>query len=55
MQKVLALPQGDISYGAMMAGHPKFHYHRLPLRKPPQVVWRLATEINGRAQRSGPQ
>jgi len=40
MQQALALPEGDISYGAMMVGHPKFRYQRLPLRRSPRVSWR---------------
>jgi len=40
MQKALSLPDGDISYGAMMVGRPKFRYQRLPLRKEPRITWR---------------
>jgi len=40
MQEALALPAEHISYGAMMIGHPKLDYHRLPLRKVPEITWR---------------
>ena len=40
MQKALALPENHISFGAMMIGYPKYKYHRLPLRKEPQIIWR---------------
>jgi hypothetical protein len=40
MQKALALPEDHISFGAMMIGYPKYKYHRLPLRKEPQIIWR---------------
>jgi len=40
LQTTLALDEGDISYGAMMVGHPKFGYHRMPLRRPPRIQWR---------------
>lgn len=40
MQEALDLPEGHISFGAMMIGYPKYKYQRLPLRNEPQVVWR---------------
>jgi len=40
MQQALALPEGHLSYGAMMLGYPKFQYHRLPLRNEPKITWR---------------
>ena len=40
MQKALNLPEGHISFGAMMVGYPKYSYHRLPLRNPPSITWR---------------
>ena len=39
--EALALPEGHQSFGAMMVGYPKFQYHRLPLRKAPEITWRL--------------
>jgi nitroreductase/NAD-dependent dihydropyrimidine dehydrogenase PreA subunit len=36
----LGLPEGNQCFGAMMVGYPKFHYHRIPTRKPPKVTWR---------------
>ena len=40
MQKALSLPEGHISFGAMMVGHPRFQYQRLPLRNEPKITWR---------------
>jgi len=40
MQKAIELPEGNISFGAMMLGYPKFRYHRLPVRKEPKITWR---------------
>ncbi|MFZ5775523.1 MAG: nitroreductase family protein [Thermodesulfobacteriota bacterium] len=36
----LALPEGHRVYGAMMFGHPRFPYFRIPPRKPAAVTWR---------------
>lgn len=41
MIEALRLPEDHKCTGAMMVGYPKFRYHRLPLRKPPQITWRL--------------
>ena len=41
MMEALPLPEGHQCMGAMMVGYPKFRYHRLPLRKPPEITWRL--------------
>jgi nitroreductase/NAD-dependent dihydropyrimidine dehydrogenase PreA subunit len=41
MMAALSLPEDHRCFGAMMVGYPKFDYHRLPLRKPPGVTWRL--------------
>ncbi|MFC1858429.1 nitroreductase family protein [Thermodesulfobacteriota bacterium] len=40
MQESLGLPEGHVSFGAMMVGYPKYTYHRLPLRKKPSIQWR---------------
>ncbi|UCE53742.1 MAG: nitroreductase family protein [Desulfobacterales bacterium] len=40
MAEALDLPEGHVSFGAMMVGHPKFKYQRLPLRNEPRVTWR---------------
>lgn len=42
MIKALSLPSGHQSFGAMMVGYPQFKYHRLPMRKSPQISWRLS-------------
>mgnify|MGYP000176748619 CR=1 FL=1 len=41
MTKALLLPEGHQCMGSMMVGYPKFRYHRLPLRKSPEITWRL--------------
>jgi len=41
MMEALSLPEGHQSMGSMMVGYPRFNYHRLPLRKPPEIMWRL--------------
>lgn len=38
--KDLGLPDHHKAYGAIMVGHPKFKYRRIPLRNPPQVTWK---------------
>ena len=38
--EALQLPEGHISFGAMMVGYPKFKYHRLPLRNKAHITWR---------------
>jgi nitroreductase/NAD-dependent dihydropyrimidine dehydrogenase PreA subunit len=40
MQEALALPTGHQSFGALMVGHPKYAYHRVPLRSEPRIEWR---------------
>jgi nitroreductase/NAD-dependent dihydropyrimidine dehydrogenase PreA subunit len=40
MKEALSLPRGHQSFGAMMVGYPKFKYHRLPTRRPPDITWR---------------
>ena len=39
LQEALALPEGDITYGGLMFGFPKFKYHRIPSRNPARVSW----------------
>ncbi len=41
MLEALPLPENHVCLGAMMVGYPKFSYHRLPLRKQPEITWRL--------------
>lgn len=41
MMEALHLPVGHQSFGAMMVGYPRFLYHRLPTRTPPNITWRL--------------
>jgi nitroreductase/NAD-dependent dihydropyrimidine dehydrogenase PreA subunit len=36
----LALPAGNMVFGAMMVGYPKYRYYRMPLRKTPKIIWR---------------
>ena len=40
MEQALGLPEGHISFGAMMVGYPKYKYHRIPLRNEAQITWR---------------
>lgn len=40
LQEALELPEGNVSYGAMMVGYPKFKYYRLPLRNESKIIWR---------------
>ncbi|MGB3211452.1 MAG: nitroreductase family protein [Desulforhopalus sp.] len=41
MKEALALPEGHLSFGAMMVGYPKFQYQRLPQRQSAEIIWRL--------------
>lgn len=41
LQEALGLPEGHICYGAILIGYPQYAYHRLPLRKEPQISWYL--------------
>ncbi len=36
----LALPEGHKAFGAMMIGHPKYRYHKIPPRTAPRIIWR---------------
>lgn len=40
LQKALALPSGNIAYGSMIVGHPRYSYHSIPLRRPMEITWR---------------
>ncbi len=40
LQEYLALPGGHITYGAMMLGHAKYKYLRIPPRNPAKITWR---------------
>ena len=40
LQEALALPAGDAFQGALLVGEPRYRYHRLPLRREPEVTWR---------------
>jgi nitroreductase/NAD-dependent dihydropyrimidine dehydrogenase PreA subunit len=37
--EALELPGNHICCGALMIGHPRFKYHRLPLRNQPEITW----------------
>jgi nitroreductase len=39
LQEALELPAGHSSFGAMMAGYPKFKYKRIPGRKEADISW----------------
>jgi len=40
VQEALALPEGHASRYAMMVGHPRHRYHRIPKRDALRVTWR---------------
>jgi nitroreductase len=39
LKESLPLPKEHVCYGAMMIGHPRFSYKRLPPRDPARIVW----------------
>ena len=39
MAEAMNLPEGHQVFGSMMLGKPKFKYHRVPLRKKPEITW----------------
>jgi len=38
--EALGVPSDHRIFGALMVGYPTFTYHRLPLRKPPRIMWK---------------
>jgi nitroreductase/NAD-dependent dihydropyrimidine dehydrogenase PreA subunit len=40
LREALELPEGEAFCGAMMVGEPRYRYHRLPLRREPEIAWR---------------
>jgi nitroreductase/NAD-dependent dihydropyrimidine dehydrogenase PreA subunit len=40
MKEALDLPEGHITFGAMMVGYPKYKYQRLPVRNETTITWR---------------
>jgi nitroreductase/NAD-dependent dihydropyrimidine dehydrogenase PreA subunit len=40
MQQELGFPEGNVNFGSMMVGYPKFKYQRLPLRNDAVIMWR---------------
>jgi hypothetical protein len=40
LQQELGFPEGNVSFGSMMVGYPKFKYQRLPLRNAAEIMWR---------------
>jgi nitroreductase/NAD-dependent dihydropyrimidine dehydrogenase PreA subunit len=40
MAEALNLPEGHVSFGALMVGQPKYKYPRIPLRNKPKTIWR---------------
>lgn len=38
--EALALPAGNMVFGAMMVGYPQYRYYRMPLRKTSKIIWR---------------
>jgi hypothetical protein len=39
-KELVGLPEGHTHFYPMMIGYPRFRYHRLPERKPPQISWK---------------
>jgi nitroreductase len=40
MVEALDLPEGHISFGAMMMGYPKYKFNRIPTRNEARIIWR---------------
>jgi nitroreductase len=40
LTETLHLPEGHAAFGAMLLGHPRYAYQRIPPRKQPAVAWR---------------
>jgi nitroreductase/NAD-dependent dihydropyrimidine dehydrogenase PreA subunit len=40
LKDLVGLPEGHTHFYPMMIGYPRFRYHRLPERKPPQINWK---------------
>lgn len=40
LQAAVGLPEGHTHFYAMILGHPKFKYRRLPERKPAKIIWK---------------
>jgi nitroreductase/NAD-dependent dihydropyrimidine dehydrogenase PreA subunit len=38
--EALGLPSDHLAFGAIMIGHPKFKYHRIPIRNRPRATWK---------------
>ena len=40
LMRELALPEGHKAFGAMMIGHPKYRYYKIPPRTAPRIIWK---------------
>lgn len=40
LAQALQLPEGHLSFGAMMIGYPKYKFSHIPMRNDAQVIWR---------------
>jgi nitroreductase/Pyruvate/2-oxoacid:ferredoxin oxidoreductase delta subunit len=40
LSKELGFPVGSTAFGAMMVGHPKYKYYRMPLRNEARITWK---------------
>lgn len=40
LKQALGFPEENNAFGAMMLGHPKYKYHRIPLRKEAKIMWK---------------
>lgn len=39
LKKALGVPENNRCLGALMMGYPNVKHYRIPLRKPPQIIW----------------
>jgi nitroreductase/NAD-dependent dihydropyrimidine dehydrogenase PreA subunit len=40
LMALIGLPEGHAHFYSMVLGYPKFQYHRLPERKPANIIWK---------------
>ncbi|MFZ5641984.1 MAG: nitroreductase family protein [Bacillota bacterium] len=44
VKSFLDLPEDHRCFGAVMVGHPKYRYHRIPVRNSTAVIWKQGTQ-----------
>lgn len=40
LRDYVGIPEAHLHYYPMMIGYPKYPYHRLPVRRPPSIIWK---------------